>query len=83
MAAFRASSLKTVLAKCMPYDLKNVAKFQVKTMEFDSNLNMVRLYANINLIVFRTYSTNICILYLYAIFFIYLAFREARIGFCS
>jgi len=43
MAALRVNSLKTVLAKCMPSDLKNIAKFQVKKMEFDQNLNMVRL----------------------------------------
>jgi hypothetical protein len=44
MAALRANSLKTVLARCMPSDLKNIAKFQVKKMEFDQNLNMVRWY---------------------------------------
>jgi hypothetical protein len=42
ITAFRASSSKTVLACCIAYDVKNIAKFQVKRMEFDSNLNVVK-----------------------------------------
>nr|CAG4635145.1 EOG090X0GMQ [Alona affinis] len=40
MAATKISPLISVLARCMPSDVKNAAKFQVKLMEFDTNLNM-------------------------------------------
>ena len=44
MAAGSVTKIKplmSVLARCMPSDVKAAAKFQVKLMEFDTNLNMV------------------------------------------
>jgi hypothetical protein len=41
MAALQVSKLASVLARCLPSDLKNAAKFKVKVMEFDTHLNMV------------------------------------------
>ncbi|EFX71705.1 28S ribosomal protein S17, mitochondrial-like [Daphnia pulex] len=40
MAALQVSKLASVLARCLPSDLKNAAKFKVKVMEFDTHLNM-------------------------------------------
>nr|CAG4642139.1 EOG090X0GMQ [Eurycercus lamellatus] len=40
MAATKLPTLVSVLARCMPSDLKNSAKFRVKLMEFDTHLNM-------------------------------------------
>ena len=41
MAALQVTKLVSVLARCLPSDLKNAAKFKVKLMEFDPYLNMV------------------------------------------
>lgn len=41
MAAVQITKLASVLARCMPSDVKNATKFRVKLMEFDTNLNMV------------------------------------------
>ncbi|KZS22025.1 28S ribosomal protein S17, mitochondrial [Daphnia magna] len=51
MAAVQISKLASVLARCLPSDVKNAAKFKVKLVEFDQNLNMhfakhVTVYAN-------------------------------------
>lgn len=43
MSLLKLNKLTHVLARCLPTDLKNAAKFNVKIMEFDSNLNMVIL----------------------------------------
>nr|CAG4648964.1 EOG090X0GMQ [Polyphemus pediculus] len=40
MALSRVSPFCMVLARCMPSEIKNAVKFQVKVSEFDSNLNM-------------------------------------------
>nr|CAH0099103.1 unnamed protein product [Daphnia galeata] len=40
MAALQVTKLVSVLARCLPSDLKNAAKFKVKLMEFDPYLNM-------------------------------------------
>lgn len=39
-AAAKLITLSSVLARCMPSEVKNAAKFTVKLMEFDTNLNM-------------------------------------------
>ena len=43
MAALKINKFTSVLARCLPSDLKNAVKFNVKVMEFDPNLNMVRI----------------------------------------
>ncbi len=44
MAALNLNKLTSVLARCLPTDVKNAAKFKVKLMEFDQNLNMVKFF---------------------------------------
>ena len=44
MAALKLNKLTSVLARCMPTDVKNAAKFKVKLLEFDPNLNMVDFF---------------------------------------
>jgi len=40
MAVSRIIPFRLALARCMPSEIKNAAKLQVKLSEFDSNLNM-------------------------------------------
>merc|ERR1712116_7310 len=40
MAASRVIPFRLALARCMPSEINNAAKLQVKLSEFDSNLNM-------------------------------------------
>nr|CAG4649782.1 EOG090X0GMQ [Scapholeberis mucronata] len=40
VAALKISKMSTLLARCLPSDLKNAVKLTVKIMEFDTNLNM-------------------------------------------
>ena len=41
MAVSRVIPFRLALARCMPSEINNAAKLQVKLSEFDSNLNMV------------------------------------------
>lgn len=51
MASRKIAPLVSVLARCMPPDVKNAAKFRVKLMEFDTNLNMVKRDSEIQLLL--------------------------------